>query len=82
MRKLHTDRCGNIRGRKCRAKWVGKEVKLQEFVFRHTTNVEQEMCDCTSYNWNHRNSVDSLQETALLGIPQIIRTVIRTNKSR
>jgi hypothetical protein len=53
---MHTDRCGNDRGQKCRAKGRGKEVKTQEFMYRDTTNVENEMYDYTSNNWNHWNS--------------------------
>ena len=44
---MHTDRCGNTRRQKCCAKGCGKEVKIQEFVYRDTTNVEPEMYDCT-----------------------------------
>jgi hypothetical protein len=42
---MHTDRCGNNRRQKCRAKGSGKEVKIQECVYRDTTNVEPEMYD-------------------------------------
>jgi len=38
------------------AKGRGKEVKIQEFVYRDTANVEPEMYDCTSNNWSHWNS--------------------------
>ena len=38
----------------CKRKW--KKVKVQEFMYRDTTNVEPEMCDYTSNNWSHRNS--------------------------
>jgi hypothetical protein len=50
---IHTDRCGNTCRQKCRAKGSGKEVKIQQFVHRDTTNVEPEMCDYTSNNWSH-----------------------------
>ena len=40
---MHTDRGGNARRQKCCAKGSGKEVKIQEFVYRDTTNVEPEM---------------------------------------
>ena len=33
-------------------KGSGKEVKIQEFVYRDTTIVEPEMYDYTSNNWN------------------------------
>jgi len=39
-----------------------KEVKIQEFVCRDATNVEQEMNDCTSNNWSHCNSNEKLKE--------------------
>ena len=59
---MHTDRCGNTRRQKCRAKGSGKEVKIQEFKYRGTTNVEPEMYDCTSNNWSHWNSNENLNE--------------------
>ena len=40
----------------------GKEVKVQEFMYRDTTNVEPEMYDCTSNNWSHWNSNEKLKE--------------------
>jgi len=40
----------------------GKEVKIQEFVYRDTTNVEPEMYDCTINNWGHWNSNEKLKE--------------------
>ena len=42
---MHTDRCGNTHRQKCCAKGSGKEVKIQEFVYRDTANVEPEMYD-------------------------------------
>ena len=90
---MHTDRCGNTRRQKWCAKGSGKEVKIQEFVYRDTTNVEPEMYDCTSNNWSHWNSnvklkenletipgkhsIDSLQKTAILGTSHIIRKVLQ-----
>ena len=47
---MHTNRCGNTRRRKCFAKGSGKEVKIQELMYRGTTNVEPEMYDYTSNN--------------------------------
>jgi hypothetical protein len=47
---------------KCRAKGSGKEVKIQEFRYRDTTNVELEMYDYTSYNWSHWNCNEKLKE--------------------
>ena len=40
---MHYDICGNTCRQKCCAKGSGKEVKIQEFVYRNTTNVEPEM---------------------------------------
>ena len=37
-----------------------KEVKIQEFMYRDTTNVE--MYDYTSNNWSHWNSNEKLKE--------------------
>ena len=90
---MHTDRCGNTRRQKCCAKGSGKEVKIQEFVYRDTTNVEPQMYDCTSNNWSHWNSneslkenletiprkhsIDSLQKTAIRGTSHIIRKVLQ-----
>ena len=31
---MHTDRCGNTRAQKCRAKGSGKEAKLQELCIK------------------------------------------------
>jgi hypothetical protein len=45
---MHTDRCGNTCRQKCCAKGSGKEVKIQEFMYRDTTNVEPEMYDYAS----------------------------------
>jgi stalled ribosome alternative rescue factor ArfA len=38
-----------------------KEVKIQEFRYRDTKNVELEMYDYTSYNWSHWNSNEKLK---------------------
>ena len=59
---MHTDRCGNTRRQKCYAKGSGKEVKIQEFVYRNTANVEPETYACTSNNWSHWNSNKKLKE--------------------
>jgi hypothetical protein len=39
-----------------------KKVKIQEFRYRDTTNVEPEMYDYTSYNWSHWNINEKLKE--------------------
>jgi len=61
---MHTDRCGNTRRQKCCAKGSGKKVKIQELMYRDTTNVEREMYDCTftSNNWSQWNSNEKLKE--------------------
>jgi len=59
---MHTDRCGNIRRQKCCAKGSGKDVKIQEFLYRDTMNVEPEMYDYTSNNWSQRNSNKRFKE--------------------
>jgi len=43
----------------CRSR---KEVKIQEFMYRDTTNVEPEMYDYTSNNRSHWNSNEKLKE--------------------
>jgi len=41
---------------------VKKEVKILEFMYRDTTNVEPEMYDCSSNNWSYWNSNVKLRE--------------------
>jgi hypothetical protein len=53
---VHADSCGNTRGQKCHAKGSREETKIQEFMWRDTTNVEREMCDYVGNNWSHWNS--------------------------
>ena len=59
---MQTDRCGNTCRQKYCAKGSGKEVKIQEFVYRDATTVEPEMHDCTSNNRSHWNSNEKLKE--------------------
>ena len=59
---MHADRCGNTRRQKCCAKGSGKEVEIQEFMYRDTTNVEPEMYDYTSNNCSHQNSNKMFKE--------------------
>jgi hypothetical protein len=40
----------------------GKEVKIQEFMYRDTTIVEPEMYIYTCNNWSHWNSNEKLKE--------------------
>ena len=85
---MYTDRYGNTRRQKCCAKRRGKEVEIQEFMYRDTTNVELK---CTiipiiigivtrSLRKNleavpGKHSIESLQKTAILGTSHIIRKV-------
>jgi hypothetical protein len=90
---MHTDRCGNTSRQKCYATGSGKETKIQEFMYRDTTNVECEMYDYTGNNWKHwisnkrfkvklgsqsRKTFDSLQKAAMLGTSHIIRKVLQS----
>ena len=59
---MHTDRCGNTRRQKCCAKGSRKEVKIQEFMYRGTKNVEPEMYDYTSNNWGLWDSNEKLKK--------------------
>ena len=86
---MYTDRCGNTRRQKCCAKGSGKEVEIQEFMYRDTTNVEPAMYDYTNNNWSHWNSNEKLKKkfgscirktlpkTAILGTSHIIRKVLQ-----
>jgi hypothetical protein len=58
---MHIDKCGNTGRQKC-AKRSVKEVKIQEFMYRDTTNVEPEMYNYASNNWSHFNSNEKLKE--------------------
>ena len=44
---MHIDRRSNVSGQKFHAKGSRKEAKIQEFMYRDTTNVEHEMYDHT-----------------------------------
>ena len=39
-----------------------KKLKIEEFMYRDTTNVEPEMYDYTSSKWSHWNSNEKLKE--------------------
>jgi hypothetical protein len=43
-------------------KGSGKEVEIQEFMYRDTPNVEPEMYDYANSNWSHWNSNEKLKE--------------------
>ena len=86
---MHTERCGNTCRQKRCAKGSGKEVIIQEFMYRDTTNVEPETYDYTNNNWSHWNSNEKLKEKfgsctrktfdrlAILGTSRIIRKVLQ-----
>jgi hypothetical protein len=40
---MHTHTCGNTRRQKCHAEGRGIEIKIQDFMYRDTMNVEPEM---------------------------------------
>ena len=90
---MHTDRCGNTRRQKCCAKEGGKEVKIQEFMYRDATKWNLK---CTivpviigatgivtrSLKKNletipGKHSIDSVQKTAIRGTSHIIRKVLQ-----
>ena len=41
-----------------------KKLKIQEFMYRDTANVEPEMNDHTSNNWGHWDSNEKLKENS------------------
>jgi hypothetical protein len=53
--------CSASQKKSC-AKGSGKEVKIEEFMYRDKTNVEPEMYDYTSNNWSQCNSNEKLKE--------------------
>jgi len=55
---MHTDRCGNTCGQKCCA----KESTKYKSLCTDTTNVEHEVYDYTSNNWNQRNGNKRFKE--------------------
>jgi hypothetical protein len=59
---MHTDRCGNTGRQKYCAKGSGKEVTIQEFMYKDKTNVEPEMHDYTSNNYSHWTSNEKHKE--------------------
>ena len=91
---MHTNRCGSTCRQICCAKGRRKGAKIREFIHRCTTNAEDGMYDHTGNNWNQWNSnkvlkknletvpvkhsMDSLQNTAILGTSHIIRKVLQS----
>ena len=45
-----------------RTKVAETRKKVQEIMYRNTTNVEYEMYDFTGNNWSHRNSNKSFKK--------------------
>ena len=89
---MRINRRGSIRRQKCRAKGIGQEAKIQEFMYRDTMNVEHEVDDCTSNNWSqwngnkrfkksecHKRKTFSIftTRTAVLGTSHTIRKVLQ-----
>ena len=88
---MHTDRCGNTCRQKCCAKGSGKEVKIQEFMYRDTANVDLKctiipvIIGATGIVTRSlrksleavpgKHPIDSLQKIAILGISHILRKV-------
>ena len=84
--------CNTCR-QKCCANGSRKEVKIQEFMYRDTANVEPEMRDHPSNKWSQwdrtrslrknleavpgKHSIHSQQQTAILGTSHIIRKVLQ-----
>jgi hypothetical protein len=61
---IHNNDNNNNTGRqKCCATGSRKEVKIQQFMYRDTTNVEPEMYGYTGNNWSHWNTNKKLKET-------------------
>jgi hypothetical protein len=61
-KNMYTDRCGNAHRQKCGAKGSRKEGKIQEFMYRETTNAGLEMHDYTSNNWSYQNCNNRFKE--------------------
>ena len=61
-KRKYAYRCGNTRRQKCCGKGSGKEVKIQQFMYRDKRNVEPEIYDYISNNWSHWNSNEKLKE--------------------
>jgi hypothetical protein len=86
---MHTDRCGNTRGQKCRAKGSGKEAKIQQqFIYSMKCMIIPVIIGATGTatkglrkHWKAipgKHSIDSLQKTAILGTSHIIRKVLQS----
>ena len=87
---MHTDRCGNTCRHKCCAKRSGRETKIEEFVYRDTTNVKivPVIIGATAIvtkglrknieDIPGKHSVGSLQKTTILGTPHIIQKVLQS----
>jgi hypothetical protein len=59
---MRTDRLGKTSGHKCHAEGSRKEIKIQDFMYTGTANVDDEVYDYRSNNWSHRNSKKNFTE--------------------
>jgi hypothetical protein len=90
---MHTDRCGNSRRQKCRAKGSGNKLKYKSLgiEIQGISNLKCTMIPIiTEANGRimrilrknlkdiqRKHSIDSLQKTAILGTSHIIRKVLQ-----
>jgi len=86
---MQADRYGNTRRLKCCAKGSGKEVKIQQFMYRDTTKctiipIKIGVTGIVTRSLRKnlaavpgKHSIDSLQKTAILGTSHIIRKVLQ-----
>ena len=90
---MHTDRCGNTRGQKCRAKGNGEKFKYKSLgieiqrmwnmkctiipVIIGATRIVTRSLRKNLEDKPGKHSIDSLQKTAILGPSRIIREVLQ-----
>ena len=90
---MHTDRCGNTRRQKSFAKGSGKEIKIQEFMYKDkrmwnlkctiipviigATGIVTRSLRKNLEDMPRKHSIDSLQKTAILGTLHTIRKVLQ-----
>jgi hypothetical protein len=90
---MRSNRRGSIRRQKFRAKGIGQEAKIQEFMYRDTMNVEHEMYGDTGNRQGHWNSnkgakkmeaiagkysIEPLQKTYIHVTARIMRKVLQS----
>ena len=61
-RAIANDRCKNTCGQKYLSNGSENEIKVQEIMYRDTTNVEQEIYEYTNNNWRRWKSKEKLKE--------------------